>query len=164
MNPSKAVTKEIKHLNSIKGVKVQQYLGGVGAHQSCLMWLRGSDHQQMSLLPLAQQTDPQTSDPVKTQTTTQYSGWDQGWNMSSSCETPLCVLVLGSHLVQCHVWQVGSRATGVLWIGRRVAVESQHLLQRKLTGLEGQRGRPEKAWCSQYTYIGSLCISHKPNS
>lgn len=50
-----------------------------------------------------------------------------------------------SHLVQCHVRQVGSHAAGVLlWAGPRVAVQGQHLLQRKLTGLEGDGGRPEK--------------------
>lgn len=47
--------------------------------------------------------------------------------------------VVASHLVQCHVWQAGSHVTGLLlWIRHRVAVESQQLLQRKLTGLHRQ--------------------------
>lgn len=37
MYSSKAVMKEIKHPNAINGVEVQQYPGGAGAHQSCLM-------------------------------------------------------------------------------------------------------------------------------
>jgi len=53
-----------------------------------------------------------------------------------------------SHLVQRHAGQAGGHATALLlWIGHRVAVQSQQLLQRKLTGLRAQssRGRQRTA-------------------
>lgn len=64
--------------------------------------------------------------------------------------------VVISNLVQRHVWQAGSHVTGLLlWIGHCVAVQSQQLLQRKLTGLqrvtEGDKDRKREM-------TGLLCI------
>lgn len=52
-------------------------------------------------------------------------------------EAPYVPLALGvNHLVQCHLWQPGSHVTGLLWIRHRVAIQSQQLLQGKLTDLQ----------------------------
>ncbi|TNN43457.1 hypothetical protein EYF80_046345 [Liparis tanakae] len=67
-----------------------------------------------------------------------------------------------SHLVQRHAGQAGGHVTALLlWIGHRVAVQSQQLLQRKLTGLRAQKQR-EAADCRLRVWGGGrgegLCV------
>lgn len=58
-----------------------------------------------------------------------------------------------SHLVQLHVGQAGSRAAGIsLRVRHCVAVQSQQLLQRKLSSLQGGREGLKDSWLRKVAY------------
>lgn len=93
--------------------------------------------------PLPQERDPHSSCTARNKRAIQIQGTVHlHWRVHFSV-----LSVFKSNLVQLHVGQAGSHVTGVfLWIGHRVAVESQQLLQRKLSSLEGVTEGVKDQW------------------